>query len=161
MEYARAELVKRAFRISQRPLLLPQAWSDNVVMYWNSLRDAQFGLVALSKALWDVARCSLKKGSLAIVQASVVRYPRSDVCFKALDMRLEFQEPLLGTILCANGSNVSQRSRLIGCLRGAYVRNANILSNARLSSVHAGSGSSSQMVLLTFSCQLCAPTSRT
>ena len=48
---------------------------------------------------------------------------------------MEFEEKLLGTILCANGSNISQRARIIGSLRGAFARNSKIFGCKALTSL--------------------------
>ena len=79
MEYARPELTNRAFAITPDDRLLPQAWSDNMVAYCANMRDAFAVLRILKDALWNVARCLFKDGSLAVVYASVVRYERRDV----------------------------------------------------------------------------------
>ena len=55
-----------------------------------------------------------------------------------LHVRLEFEEPLLGVRVSANGSNVSQRSRLIGALWGSYARSKAIFNHSSLRNVDRG-----------------------
>ena len=132
MAYARPALLDKAFRISESDALLPQAWSDNVVWYCPSQNDCLSTMSIIKHALWQIARLRFKDGSLAIIKSSVSRYDPSVVNFDRELVRIAFEEPLLGVLLCANGSSVGQRSRVIGALHGAFMRSKNIFSKNAL-----------------------------
>ena len=106
MQYARQEVKKLSFQITPSDILLPQALSDNIVAYATKSRHGLAIMRIFKVALWRVARCLTKVGSLAIINASVPRYDRSAVDLPGMELRLEFEEPLLGVVLSATGSSV-------------------------------------------------------
>ena len=98
--------------------LLPMAWSDNIVVYANTVQKAAKVLALIEDSLFQLGGYKIKDGSVEIVPACTRRLTWKDVRVDGLRCAVVDSCKLIGYTITCNGDVSTQKSRMIGTLRG-------------------------------------------
>ena len=126
LEHVKPALMPLAFHIESQPLL-PMVWSDNIVCFARSQEAALQMIVQWKKALWNIARCSVKQGSCVVVPSSVRKIQARQVVMADLVVDIKPEAQILGAFISCNGSDTAHRRLLVGRLQAAFARNQKVL----------------------------------
>ena len=94
------------------------AWSDNIVVYANTVRQAATILALIEDTLYQLGGLRIKDGSVEIVPACARRLVWQDVRVDGLRCSVIDSCKMLGYTITCNGDVTAQKSRMIGTLRG-------------------------------------------
>ena len=106
--------------------LPPMAWSDNIVVFGESIKKVAQTLAVVADVLWDTCQLRIKTGSAEIVPASSQKYTWPAMQCGGIVSQVSKSMKCLGFSITCNGDTSEQKARSLGCLRGSLAKSAKI-----------------------------------
>ena len=100
----------------------PMAWSDNVVVFANSAKNAAQILSRIAETLYQLGGHTVKEGSAEIIPACSRRLAWRDIFVNGLQCSVTDSFKCLGFVVTCNGDTSVQRHKMIGTLRGSLAQ---------------------------------------